>query len=1022
MIRREQHQFLAKIARSISTGDHKYVLYILLVILFLVSFLYKSYTIGNLLPNELLGPDPYKAYIWFVEFTKGVFPFPDCYQYVPLCLKSYSMPLFFLYPLLFYIFPQITLFFYLIVSFFVPQHFNYSLINLAPLIANPVLFGLSTLFLYFALKRLFRNGWYAIIFAFLPSLMFRDVAGRFEKEPIATFFFTLSFLLYVYFITEKSNKLEKILIAIFLGVTIALSTLSWGGTKIWLVFLSTAEFLRILFFGNELAMLLVIISFFVSYLPIALFFKIPVNSVISSLFNLPYIFFYTIFGGLNILEWLLSKFNIIDKLSQYIDRISKFAKERIIRKNILARLVIFSIPVIGIVPLGLKYINRSFYNRFATSVAENQITSFGDWVSTFHPIGLTIIFLSFILSASDIIELILIMLFYFTVLYNFSRIAGFVSFGLWLLYYIYRAISKEKEIDIKKIILVSGAFLFTVGDLMIRLVFFTSFVIPFYFSYAIEKLSSYLETYVPKYIKKQDYIEYLKLIISILSLAILVYPLTKLGFGIFPSAQFYLVPIVFFVLLLAYTRLSWKSVIATLLIALSGWVYNVIPFHGDFEWIGFSKYLQKLPKDALITHWWDYGYYSQFFANNWFDNPKNWTDRVTFLDGMNAISYWDHLFGRYVLGTFNETTALELEFAHANFSPKVKKELKEWFNYSTPYNYTGTRPTYLYIDPTDIGKSFQFTRLGSNENFDILTTVSPFRVAEIKGDTLVIATDFPNDDPKFGTKCIWDINRNLYCDHVIRAVIQFNQSLYKSNSTLITRYSYITGQKLADPRFGIIDPLVGIQGRKITYININNFEYAKPINGTVYIARVFLTPDGKIAAEKPREIPLRCVYIFNKKYILNPNGYGCVYFAPTVDAQSRALGLPVRGFTKPLPINWLFGGWFMNYAEKMLWGKLYFFDNATHFKLVYEYADVNTDLKNDISLLLKYNIHGLTLEFQPRKLYKVIYPENFTIPDWKRCIFLARNAQDILRCIEIFNITLPKEKLELLKQGNYYVI
>jgi len=181
------------------------------------------------------------------------------------------------------------------------------------------------------------------------------------------------------------------------------------------------------------------------------------------------------------------------------------------------------------------------------------------------------------------------------------------------------------------------------------------------------------------------------------------------------------------------------------------------------------------------------------------------------------------------------------------------------------------------------------------------------------------------------------------------------------------------------------------------------------------------TPYG-IKAINERAYPLRCVYIFDKKIILNKNGYGCLYLAPTIDLENTLLFGKAMEFKKPSYANWYFYGFFMNKAENMLWVKLYFFDNSKYFKFYDGYRAIGRNIRNIYSLLTLYNKHAITWEIQPIKIYKTIYPNNFSIPEWKRCIYLARDAKEILRCIDLYKIQLPKEKIELLKQGNFYVI
>jgi hypothetical protein len=90
---------------------------------------------------------------------------------------------------------------------------------------------------------------------------------------------------------------------------------------------------------------------------------------------------------------------------------------------------------------------------------------------------------------------------------------------------------------------------------------------------------------------------------------------------------------------------------------------------------------ENTPTNSVFGHWWDYGYWVQTMGQ-----------RATVLDGGNAISYWDHLMGRYGLTTTDNREALEFLYAH--------------------------NTTHFLIDSTDIGKYGAFSSIGSDENYD----------------------------------------------------------------------------------------------------------------------------------------------------------------------------------------------------------------------------------------------------------------------------------------------------------------
>lgn len=90
---------------------------------------------------------------------------------------------------------------------------------------------------------------------------------------------------------------------------------------------------------------------------------------------------------------------------------------------------------------------------------------------------------------------------------------------------------------------------------------------------------------------------------------------------------------------------------------------------------------ESTPENSVFAHWWDYGYWLQSIGN-----------RATVLDGGNAISYWNHLMGRYALTGADQYESLEFFYAH--------------------------NVTHFLIDSTDIGKYSAFSRIGSDKNYD----------------------------------------------------------------------------------------------------------------------------------------------------------------------------------------------------------------------------------------------------------------------------------------------------------------
>jgi asparagine N-glycosylation enzyme membrane subunit Stt3 len=98
------------------------------------------------------------------------------------------------------------------------------------------------------------------------------------------------------------------------------------------------------------------------------------------------------------------------------------------------------------------------------------------------------------------------------------------------------------------------------------------------------------------------------------------------------------------------------------------------------------------PTDAVFSHWWDYGYWVQSMG-----------ERATFLDGGNAISYWDYLMGRTITAN-NESEMMEVLKTH--------------------------KVTHYLLDSTDIGKYTAFSSIGSDESYDRFSWISTFTLDE----------------------------------------------------------------------------------------------------------------------------------------------------------------------------------------------------------------------------------------------------------------------------------------------------
>jgi len=117
---------------------------------------------------------------------------------------------------------------------------------------------------------------------------------------------------------------------------------------------------------------------------------------------------------------------------------------------------------------------------------------------------------------------------------------------------------------------------------------------------------------------------------------------------------------------------------------------SYVPNEYTHQWqYAMSWVRENTPENSVFGHWWDYGYWVQSIGK-----------RATVLDGGNAIEYWDYLMGRHGLTSPSAFDALEFLYSH--------------------------NTTHFLIDSTDLGKYTAFSSIGSDENYDRESWISPF--------------------------------------------------------------------------------------------------------------------------------------------------------------------------------------------------------------------------------------------------------------------------------------------------------
>jgi len=111
------------------------------------------------------------------------------------------------------------------------------------------------------------------------------------------------------------------------------------------------------------------------------------------------------------------------------------------------------------------------------------------------------------------------------------------------------------------------------------------------------------------------------------------------------------------------------------------------------QWEGAMNWIRESTSaDAVFMHWWDYGYWTQTLG-----------ERASVVDGGNAMG-WDHQAGRYSL----------LGRDPANYLPYLKTH----------------GVTHLLISKEEMGKFHAFSTIGSDENWDLRSTIGTFALQQ----------------------------------------------------------------------------------------------------------------------------------------------------------------------------------------------------------------------------------------------------------------------------------------------------
>jgi len=528
------------------------------------------------------------------------------------------------------------------------------------------------------------------IFAVIPSLLPRTIAGIPEKESAAFLFLFLSFYLFLKAFNSKGFK-KGISFGVLAGICTASMALIWGGVIFVFFAIPSAIFLSFILGKIKIKELIVyaswVLTSFLIMMPFSTRYVLK-NLVISTSTGFA-------IGTLALIT--ISLILMKNHKLKTLQKKSKLPKELfLLIISVLILLVIISATfgpsfIIGKVTEMKNSLITPQTTRFGLTVAENKQPFFiNDWKNSFGPVfsGIPLFFWLFVLGAVALFNNLIKSLekqekliltsayFIFVIFLIFSRyspnsvlngtsgLSLLVYFGGWIIllgtvgYFYYKDNQTGEASLFEKlnfnyilyfIILTLGIIAARSG---IRLIMVLGAVSPIAIGFLAVKISQ-------RYKEEKD--ETIKILVGVL--ALLIIAATLFTFWTYYKSD-------------RYTAENFAP-------GIYQWQWQ-----NSMEWVR-----ENTPKTAVFAHWWDYGYWVQSIG-----------ERATILDGGNAIVYWNHLMGRHVLTGPDEMKALEFLYPHNG--------------------------THLLIDSTEIGKYTAYSSIGSDENYDRFSWIMTFLMDE----------------------------------------------------------------------------------------------------------------------------------------------------------------------------------------------------------------------------------------------------------------------------------------------------
>jgi len=572
-------------------------------------------------------------------------------------------------------------------------------------IIYPVIFFALGLFIFFFLiytltKSKLISLLSSIFLAFIPTYLYRTVAGFADHEAIGMVSFFSTLLLYGIFLNyleddNKRNLKKTIIFSLILGFFSALTSASWGGISNFLFMIIPLSFLLIWMIKSQNYNKNEMLNYFVFYI-VFIFSAIISPSIYG--YSIKEVILRLFVNSTNVLTGAALLFIIVDffvllKKDILNEKLKKYRIFISLLFTIFIAIILAFLVIPDINSFISQIIDRLLHpfgtDRISLTVAENQQPYLNDWISQ---IGRSFFWL-----------------FYF----------GLIIFGV----NISRGIDKKMNrwiFLLLWIFMISGLLLSRISAASIlngtnfisqTFYFISIFVFFFYFTFL------YLKNRVK--IKNIDLLLFAWLFFFLIAARGAV----RLFFVISPFVSF--IAVYATINLYEYSRKSKDEVIKVILIALTILaiiflfttfrIYylstvNQAKFAGPTvtpQWMKAMEWVRGNTNERdIFAHWWDYGYWVQSLG-----------ERPTISDGGHFQgAFRDHMIGRYLLTTPEPDIALS--FMKTN------------------------NVSYLLIDSTDIGKYSAYSKIGSDESGEDrfssipILTYNPAEVTESINSTI----------------------------------------------------------------------------------------------------------------------------------------------------------------------------------------------------------------------------------------------------------------------------------------------